>query len=126
VIAWLVNTEITSPEPGQEVYWLLGLLATACGLLFWQLISAKDGRAGDWKGIAEKATTNLEAALASLRAINEAVERTSRDQSAQLERNAARIAETAQEARAIRESLGACDRRLERIEAQHRPRPPDS
>lgn len=59
------------PAPGQEVLWILGLLAAACGTLFWQLLKAKDDYAKtsqDDKKTCMEALAGLNTATAALTA----------------------------------------------------------
>lgn len=38
----LAFMQVNEPEPGQEIYWIAALMAAAIGVVFWQLLKAKD------------------------------------------------------------------------------------
>jgi hypothetical protein len=40
IVLFLLFDTIPAPLPGQEIYWIAGLLATGIGVLFWQLKEA--------------------------------------------------------------------------------------
>src|SRR3954464_13037806 len=94
-----------TPLPGQEIYWIAGLMATvAIPALFVALIKAKDQLATDWKGIAEKAVAELAKTIDALRSITDAVERRGNDTAGTLERHNQIILSMATEMHKIAES----------------------
>jgi hypothetical protein len=68
VLAFLQDVNL-GPEPGQELYWIAGLMASAIAALFWQLLKAKDDYAKscvDDKKICMTALDGLNAATSAL------------------------------------------------------------
>jgi hypothetical protein len=59
------------PEPGQEVYWILGLMATALATMFWQLLKAKDEYATSCKDREVTCMTALSGSNTTLAALTQ-------------------------------------------------------
>lgn len=112
--------QIDQPIPGQEIHWVAALLAGAIPVLFWALMKAKDQLIEAYKGIGEKATTELSKTIESLRTINDAVERRGQDTTTAFERQSQLMATMAAEVHRMGECLARIERNVDRIDERDR------
>jgi hypothetical protein len=107
--------QVDSPLPGQEIYWIAGLMAVAIPALFLALIKAKDQLIIDWKGIAEKAAAELTKTIEMLRNISDAVERRGQDSATVAERHSQMLTAMAGEMHKMADSQARIERQVDML-----------
>lgn len=116
--------QVDAPVPGREIYWIAGLMVIAIGALFTALLKSNMSLSDAWKGIADKATSELSKTIDSLRTVTDAVEKRGSDTNALIEKNSAMILAIANEIHKISESQARVEQRieqrLERLEERSR------